>query len=564
MLSACQMQRKRVILLLIVLFVSLSLFVFITDTSTSIGKNTKAKNSKFVSNNGENKIKNSLNRERNIDLENEYRDWIMKQKQQRQQSPQLPQQLNQNPRNSMMDYQRMMEMIKARKDFFEFVDRPVSGSPRGEKPIIEGVNPDSGFSFTFPYLFSEYINNRKNYEPTHFPWEEPPDETLNYLIFVAKNQPKGMNRQVLFPKIKDQSQLAATSLTQEEYNEMFPVKYPIGSNTYACNSMETFTLILTELFDSLELFSVNDDYGALLTRPDINYLPLHLMIWCKLVAGAPDSHTCFLSAIARTDSPLGNLLFVSYLNVKIIVDKIPKEYWDIASRDIIFFDEPFDQNLIAEKALLSAFVQTASLKEQKELSKYVPRSYFVHVPCEDDSDNDDTNALDQYNLWIQDIYNGNAPSSELRKIDDRQTHILDYPLEWTKKQPSIDLGANLWVSKPAVKLLLVNGTILNVQHGSQKLVHPHMGNGIQIVSSVQEFKDAIIEDNNEFGKCMTPYRILMKYVEDPPLFDNKKADFRIYVMFLSMEPLDIYFHTSVIPVRQARNNFTDSKDSVSN
>ena len=58
--------------------------------------------------------------------------------------------------------------------------------------------------------------------------------------------------------------------------------------------------------------------------------------------------------------------------------------------------------------------------------------------------------------------------------------------------------------------------------------------------------------------CATPYRTLMRYVEQSPTFENKKADLRVHVFASSLDPLIAYFHTTAIPIRQARGEYTDS------
>jgi len=71
-----------------------------------------------------------------------------------------------------------------------------------------------------------------------------------------------------------------------------------------------------------------------------------------------------------------------------------------------------------------------------------------------------------------------------------------------------------------------------------------------------------MKENIEYDSnyCKSPYRILMKYVEQSPTFENKKADLRVYVFASSLDPLIAYFHTIAIPTRQAREEYTDSTD----
>jgi len=133
---------------------------------------------------------------------------------------------------------------------------------------------------------------------------------------------------------------------------------------------------------------------------------------------------------------------------------------------------------------------------------------------------------------------------------------------WRESQPSIDKGSNLWVSKLVGFCFLPNGKA----EQRSKPVHAHQGNGIDIVHSPEDFLSVmqtnIIEDR---GYCDAPYRIMMKYVEKSPTLDGRKADFRIYVFVTSLDPIIAYFHTTLIPVRQAREEYTDSNnDEASN
>ena len=220
------------------------------------------------------------------------------------------------------------------------------------------------------------------------------------------------------------------------------------------------------------------------------------------------------------------------------------------------FDLLIPHEIPVDKAMVVSKLQLTSAEKQKEISKFIPRSYLVRIPM---CDNLFTKPhIEQFNLWLNDFYDGNPPHEMiLPNIDDEYSHFEHDPMIWRESQPSIDKGSNLWVSKLVVETLFPDGS-----HEIRfRNVHAHMGIGIDIIHSPEDFLNVMgenIEENNNY--CDAPHRIVMKYVEQSPTFENKKADFRIYVFVTSLDPLIAYFHTSVIPVRQAREEYTDSTD----
>lgn len=106
----------------------------------------------------------------------------------------------------------------------------------------------------------------------------------------------------------------------------------------------------------------------------------------------------------------------------------------------------------------------------------------------------------------------------------------------------------LWVSKPGV------GALTDVQaYGNLRSsgLHLHMGIDVKVFASPEQWIE-ITDGEAREENCVSEYRVLQKYVEQPLLWDGRKADIRLHTLTISAQPPVHYVYFGQVPVRVSR------------
>ena len=122
--------------------------------------------------------------------------------------------------------------------------------------------------------------------------------------------------------------------------------------------------------------------------------------------------------------------------------------------------------------------------------------------------------------------NGNKKFNELfnvilsRKIGSMQ--YINIP-------PSFNSGKNLWIIKP-----------INLNRGRYITVEKSLKNIIEKLEMIQEKKKINIYDKKKGNEIKCEYILIQKYLEKPLLYQGRKFDIRLWVLFIAEQDDDVY------------------------
>jgi hypothetical protein len=381
-----------------------------------------------------------------------------------------------------------------------------------------------------------------------------------FLIDNPKNPPTREKVKVEFYPI----------ITQEEYeiNVTIP-KTP----TFVCNGMSICHFELTpQYYNKIGWTDVTNLWRTVQTAlpmfpPSQTMLSNHspsLLIaenyrtWCDHVVGTDLAEVCFLEAIRRGNSPLGKLNLIRSNGMEYWYQEMRDKYdieFEIPS---VIIDELLPIVYLGDKTGLHVTLLQKNKETQLVSHKYFPRTYYICTPCGTIPKVGTLGCgYDQWDLWINDYYDGNPPLDWLRDIPPEHSQFSSEDI-WLQKQPSLDAGHNLWVIKATAQ------DPLTLRIKQEHKLSTHEGIWIHVVDSPESLLEVVEEDNSIIKNrgCLSPVRLIQKYAETVTLYQGRKADFRVFVGTLSLNPPVAYVYHDALPVRLSLKQFSFNTDQV--